>query len=266
MHMYTEAGEALLDLPIKVLDKGHVVMTDYMGADRRVTDTARTSTGKLRYPSSLSIYKAEIGTADKKDTKLIGRLMNDRHTSPFEMVDFIFDCKLPIFVARQWIRHRTVSVNEQSGRYSVLPEEFYIPELNNIREQGSMANKQMSGDIMPETDANWFIESLAEHNKTGYTLYKESLERGISKEMSRLFLEVNLYTQWYWKINLHNLLHFLGLRYATDAQPEIQEYAKALLECAKAVASVSVESWERNAPPLYRGRTMQEMQQEALVM
>ena len=199
---------------IKVLDHGFVKMVDCMGGDLSIVQAARIS------------YGAGTKTA-REDAGLINYLMRNDHTSPFEMVEFKFHIKMPIFVARQWVRHRTASINEVSARYSVLPNEFYIPNISNICAQ-SKTNKQGSADPLPETKALAIQELITVNSATNYSYYEELLALGLSRELARMVLPLNIYTEWYWKANLHNTLHFLKLRLDSHAQYEIRAYAIVL--------------------------------------
>jgi thymidylate synthase (FAD) len=170
--------------------------------------------------------------------------MRHQHTTPFEMVEFKFHVKLPIFVARQWIRHRTANVNEYSGRYSVMEDQFYVPRTENIQYQ-STTNRQ--GRDEREVDPalrSQFIEFLNSTNRQLYDEYLKFIDAGIAREIARINLPLSLYTQWYWKIDLHNLFHFLKLRLDDHAQTEIRVYAEAIAESVKAVVPVAWEAFE----------------------
>jgi thymidylate synthase (FAD) len=197
-----------------------------------------------------------------EDKGLIRYLMRHRHTTPSEMVEFKFHCAMPIFVARQWIRHRTANVNEMSGRYSVLPDKFYYPKINNVREQ-SVKNKQCSEGSITEIEAEEFIKLLEQHCKQSYSLYELALSKNIGREQARMVLPVNLYTEWYWKIDLHNLLHFLSLRADKHAQQEIQDYANAMIELIKPIVPVSIEAWDQYHP-LRNGMLLSQLEVEAI--
>lgn len=211
----SEAAEKWLDNPIPCLDHGFVMLRDYMGGDESIVQSARVSYGKGTKHSST-------------DKALIGYLMRHRHTTPFEMVEFKFLVKLPIFVARQWIRHRTANVNEISARYSVMEDEFYAPDADAVRYQ-SETNRQggSARDVPPELVAR-VTSLLTEGAARAYSEYTEMIEQDIARELARAHLPVSLYTQWYWKIDLHNLLHFLSLRMDEHAQREIRIYAQAM--------------------------------------
>ena len=222
------ALEELLYVPIPVLDHGFVRVVDYMGDDAAVVQAARVSYGS--------------GTHRVTDDRgLIRYLMRQRHTTPFEMCEIKLHVKLPIFVARQWIRHRTASVNEYSARYSILEREFYIPSSDVISAQ-SQTNRQGRGEQFPASQAVRVQELLREDAHRAHDHYEELLNEdlggeprergriGLARELARINLSLNYYTQWYWKIDLHNLLNFLALRADLHAQYEIRVYAKAILE------------------------------------
>ena len=212
-----QALEDLLFEPIKILDHGFIRVIDYMGDDSAIVQAARVSYGK--------------GTKQlNQDKGLINYLMRHKHTTPFEMCDIKFHIKLPIFVARQWIRHRTASVNEYSARYSILGSEFYLPEKQNLAAQ-SQTNKQgRSHEEIPEEIADKVLALLEKDAKICYQHYIEMMNQdeqgnildestvGITRELARMNLTLNYYTEWYWKVNLHNLLHFLSLRADPHAQ------------------------------------------------
>ena len=212
--------EAVLYKPIEVLDHGFIRVIDYMGDDSSIVQSARVSYGK--------------GTKKiSNDKGLIKYLMRHRHSTPFEMCEIKFHIKLPIFIARQWIRHRTANVNEYSARYSILDKEFYIPSAENLAAQSAI-NNQGRGDALTDDEASNVIQILkkdAEQTYSNYeTLLNESSEgniideskSGIARELARMNLTLNTYTQWYWKIDLNNLLHFLALRADDHAQYEIR--------------------------------------------
>jgi len=211
----SKGAEKWIDNPISVLDHGFVYLVDYMGDDLSIEQAARTSYGPGTKKSSNS-------------TGLIRYLMRHRHTSPVEMVDLKFHLKMPIFVARQWMRHRTASINEMSARYSVLPSEFYIPEVKNINKQSSV-NNQGRGDQICENKSNIIRSTFIADAQQAYDHYEQMLNAyDLARETARGNLPVNIYTEFYWKINLHNLLHFLNLRLDSHSQLEIREYAQAI--------------------------------------
>ncbi len=228
-----QALENILYQPIKVLDHGFIRVIDYMGDDNAVVQAARVSYGR--------------GTKKSlQDKGLINYLMRHRHTTPFEMCDIKFHIKLPIFIARQWIRHRTASVNEYSARYSILSNEFYLPDKENLAPQSNVNKQGRSDDKLPEDVANKVLSIIKEDSLKCYQHYMQMMNEddqgnvidennvGITRELARMNLSLNHYTQWYWKINLHNLLHFLALRADSHAQYEIRVYANAMLDIVKA--------------------------------
>jgi thymidylate synthase (FAD) len=236
------ALEDILYDPIKVLDHGFIRVIDYMGDDSAIVQAARVSYGKGTKQTS-------------QDRGLINYLMRHRHTTPFEMCDIKFHIKLPIFIARQWIRHRTASVNEYSARYSILGNEFYLPERENLAAQ-SKTNRQGRSDFaVPEDRANKVLSILKadamncydhyvgmmNENEAGETIDENTI--GITRELARMNLTLNYYTEWYWKINLHNLLHFLALRADSHAQYEIRVYAEKMLDIVKAWVPYAYEAF-----------------------
>jgi len=178
----------------------------------------------------------------EQDSKLIEFLIKHKHTSPFEMVKFKFHVKCPIFIQRQWIRHRTANVNEISGRYSVLKPEFYVPDK--ICVQGEF-NKQMSGDEIQDPVVIDLFNKYIETGIKQYELYNELIEKGVSKEMARIGLPLNMYTEFYWCIDLHNLLNFIRLRSAPNAQPEIRQYSDAIKELIRNLCPHTIKSFEK---------------------
>ena len=225
------ALEEILYQPVDVLDHGFVRVIDYMGDDSAVVQAARVSYGR--------------GTRKvSEDRGLIRYLMRHRHTTPFEMCEIKYHVKLPIFVARQWIRHRTANVNEYSARYSILDNEFYVPSTEHLATQSS-ANRQGRGSTLSGAEAARVLEILRADARLVYDHYTEMLNedatgeplevsrQGLARELARMNLSLNFYTQWYWKIDLFNLLHFLGLRADDHAQYEIRAYAAAMLETVR---------------------------------
>ena len=236
------ALEEILYEPIPVLDHGFVRVVDYMGDDHSIVQAARVSYGK--------------GTKQlSNDRGLIRYLLRHRHTTPFEMCELKLHVKLPIFVARQWIRHRSANVNEYSARYSILEDEFYIPDRflldpHNQKEPDVLApqsldNKQGRGGKISREEAQEIAKNIDKASGQTYDLYKELLNEsedgkvvdlqraGIARELARMVLPANVYTQWYWKIDLHNLMHFSALRADSHAQYEIRVYAEAILDIIK---------------------------------
>jgi len=225
------ALEEILYEPLPVLDHGFVRVVDYMGDDAAIVQAARVSYGR--------------GTRKvSEDAGLIRYLMRHRHTTPFEMCEIKYHVKLPIFVARQWIRHRTANVNEYSARYSILDREFYLPAPEQLAVQ-SQANRQGRGETLAPDEAQRVLELLRADATSTYAHYQEMLNLdeeggplepgrpGLARELARMNLTLNVYTQWYWKCDLHNLLHFLSLRADPHAQHEIRVYADAMLETVK---------------------------------
>lgn len=207
--------------PIHCLDHGFVRLIDYMGDDTAIVQAARVSYG--------------AGTKKmRQDRGLIRYLLRHRHTTPFEMCELKIHVKLPIFVARQWIRHRTANVNEISARYSVLDNEFYLPSPEHLAVQ-SKNNKQGRGDALTPEQSALVLAMLKRDATQAYDTYSELLgeELGLARELARMNLPVNWYTQWYWKVDLHNLLHFLALRMDAHAQYEIRVFAEAIGDIVK---------------------------------
>jgi len=223
------AAEEILGGYFPVLDHGFVALIDYMGSDEAVEQAARVSYG--------------AGTRKLSQTRgLVRYLRRHRHTTPSEMVELKLHCAMPMFVARQWIRHRTASVNELSARYSLMPLLFYTPRVEHFQLQ-SRSNKQgreggAPAEVYAEAVERW--ERL--RDATGDT-YTWLLEEDVAREISRIDLPLSTYTQWYWKIDLHNLLHFLSLRVDPRAQWEIREFARVIAGIVKRVAPISYEAW-----------------------
>ena len=204
----------LIGKRVNVLDKGWVELQDVMGDDLAIVNAARVS------------FLGE-SKGDEQDKKLLFYLLRHRHTTPFEMVEFKFRIKCPLFVARQWMRHRTWNYNEVSRRYTSLDIDFYYPET--WRKQ-STSNKQGSEGEVDTTTAEQLTGWLDEHHQRGLQFYNEAVAAGIAKEQARIFLPQSMYTQFIGKVDAHNLLHFIGLRIKPDAQYEIRVYAKAIFE------------------------------------
>ncbi len=219
------------EIEIKCLDKGFVRLIDVMGDDTAIVQAARVSYGK--------------GTKSiTEDRSLIRYLMRHKHTSPLEMVEFKFHVKLPIFIARQWIRHRTASVNEYSGRYSEMRDDFYIPELCQIKPQ-SLINKQgRAQDCLEPEKAAMIADKMENTQKLLFNEYTEFLENDVAREIARINLPLSTYTEWYWKIDLHNLFHFLRLRMDSHAQYEFRVYGKAIAEIISKYVPLAYEAFE----------------------
>jgi thymidylate synthase (FAD) len=238
------ALEEVLYQAIPVLDHGFVRVIDYMGDDSAVVQSARVSYGR--------------GTKKVSEDKgLIHYLMRHRHSTPFEMCEIKFHVKLPIFVARQWIRHRTANVNEYSARYSILDREFYIPAPEQLAAQ-SAANRQGRGDVLTGAEAARVLDILKQDSTSAYDHYSEMLneseagetidaeKQGLARELARMNLSLNFYTQWYWKIDLYNFMHFLSLRADPHAQYEIRVYADAMLDVLRKWVPLTAEAFEQH--------------------
>ncbi|MGH6906109.1 MAG: FAD-dependent thymidylate synthase [Geminicoccaceae bacterium] len=236
------ALEEILYQPLPVLDRGFVRVIDYMGDDAAIVQAARVSYGR--------------GTKKVSDDRgLINYLMRMRHTSPFEMCELKLHVKLPIFVARQWIRHRTANVNEYSARYSVLADEFYVPAPEHLAGQ-SGANRQGRDQVLDAEQAAAVQDTVRANAERAYADYLALLNQdgagepidperaGLARELARIVLPLNTYTEWYWKTDLHNLLHFIALRADPHAQYEIRAYAEVLLEIVRRWAPLSCAAFE----------------------
>lgn len=222
---------AILGQEYPCLDHGFIRLIDYMGTDESIVQAARVSYGK--------------GTKQvQQDRSLIRYLMRHQHTTPFEMVEFKFHCKLPIFVARQWIRHRTASVNEYSLRYSEAINQFYTPTPEAIRFQSKTNRQGGSAETVPSELQARVLDILTRQAQESFALYEEMEQAEIARELARIHLPVSLYTEWYWKINLHNLLHFLQLRLHPTAQHEIRVYAEAIAAIVKIALPITWEAFE----------------------
>ena len=225
------AAEDILGSYFPVHNHGFVALVDYMGNDEAIEQAARVAYG--------------YGTRKESETRdLLRYLYRHKHTSPFEMVEFKFHCSMPIFVARQWIRHRTANVNEVSGRYSILPMLFYTPPPDQLRPQ-STSNKQgrANEDRLDDRDKQQAFERWNEHRIDVTGNYQWFTEHDFARELARIDLPLSTYTQWYWKIDLHNLLHFLTLRVDSHAHWEIQQYGKIMAGMLKRVAPIAYEAW-----------------------
>ena len=236
------ALEAILYHPHPVLDYGFVRVVDYMGDDGAIVQAARVSYGR--------------GTRKvSEDEGLIRYLMRHRHTTPFEMCEIKYHVKLPIFIARQWIRHRMANVNEYSARYSILDREFYLPAPAHLAAQ-SASNRQGRGEVLDDDEAAMVLDLLREDAARCHDHYlamlnenedgtaRDPARQGLARELARMNLTLNTYTQWYWKTDLHNLLHFLSLRADAHAQYEIRAYAEVMLK--------TVEAWVPMAARAFR--------------
>lgn len=239
------ALEAVLYDAIPVLDHGFVRVIDYMGDDAAIVQAARVSYGK--------------GTKQvNQDKGLINYLMRHWHSTPFEMCEIKFHVKLPMFVARQWIRHRTANVNEYSARYSILDKEFYIPKREHLNPQSKQNNQGRSKEVLSDSEAQRVLDILKSDALQTYDHYEELMnadasgnvldesKSGIARELARMNLTMNYYTQWYWKIDLHNLMHFLMLRADAHAQYEIRAYADVMLDLVKKWVPFAYDAFEEH--------------------
>jgi len=221
---------------IKVHEHGLIALVDVMPrlvpvgttADSAIVQAARVSYGQ--------------GTKKvSEDRGLIRYLLRHRHTTPLEMIEFKFHVVMPMFIARQWIRHRTANVNEYSARYSVVPDRFYIPSIDNVRAQ-SQSNRQGGDEPVDVGTAQEFLNWLGEC-ETQYERYQSQLDKGVTRELARIGLPVNAYTEWYWKCDLHNILHFLSLRMDSHAQQEIQDFANAMYALIQPIVPITAEAF-----------------------
>ena len=232
---------------IKCLDKGFVRLVDSMGGDDAIVQSARVSYGK--------------GTSKvSQDRGLIRYLMRHRHTTPFEMVEFKFHCKMPIFVARQWVRHRTANINEYSLRYSEARDEFYYPDPDNIEFQSALNKQGRMGEVDSELKEK-VQKYFKEISERSFAIYSELNDAGVARELARAILPVNLYTEWYWKNDLHNLLHFIGLRSDGHAQYEIRVFSDAMASFVKNVAPFA---WEAYQDYVVKGMRFSKIEQSLL--
>ncbi len=226
----TASAEEILGLYFPVLDHGFVSLVDYMGTDESIERAARVSYG--------------YGTRQTSQTRgLIRYLRRHMHTTPSEMIELKFHCSMPMFIARQWIRHRSANVNEYSGRYSLMPMLFYTPAEDQLQTQSKQNNQGRSGSaVTPEKYAE-AVERWTEIRQKSRSAYEWMTLEDMARELARIDLPLSTYTQWYWKIDLHNLLHFLKLRVDPHAQWEIQEYGRVMAGMLKRVAPLSYEAW-----------------------
>ncbi|WP_445436426.1 FAD-dependent thymidylate synthase [Candidatus Borreliella tachyglossi] len=232
MHDHIAAAEEILDKEYKVLDKGFLRLIDYMGSDDRIVSAARVS-----YRDCKTM---------RNNAGLIDYLIRNEHTSPLEQVVFTFHVKAPIFVARQWMRHRTSRINEVSGRYSVMREEFYNPLKRDVKKQAA-TNKQGRGD--EDIDANVveaLLKDLDESYKHSYNIYKNMIDSDVSREIARIGLPLSLYTEWYWQIDLNNLFRFVKLRISSHAQKEIRDYVNVILGIVELVVPLATSSFRKH--------------------
>jgi thymidylate synthase (FAD) len=227
---------------ISCLDKGFVELVDVMPRiipDGQTCDYAICQMARTSYGSGTKSVNEDKG--------LINYLLRAAHTSPFEAIEIKLHMKMPIFVARQMVRHRSSSLNEISARYSVMQDEFYLPKPEELRAQ-SKTNKQGSEGTISEEDAITYSKAIAQQSRDSYKWYLNMIESGVSREQARMILPVNLYTEWYWKQDLHNLMHLMALRCDHHAQYEIQVYGNAILEIVKQLCPWTIEAWEKYHP------------------
>lgn len=228
-------GDARWEIPVH--DHGFVALVDSMPRlvpEDQTADSAIVQAARVSY-----------GAGTKKvneDRGLIRYLLRHRHTTPFEMVEFKFHIAMPIFVARQWIRHRTANVNEYSARYSIVPDRFYRPSIENVRKQ-STTNRQGGDESIEVGTAEEFLR-LLEDSEALYERYLSLTEKGVAREIARAALPVSVFTEWYWKCDLHNILHFLSLRMDEHAQIEIRDYATAMYDLIKGIVPLTCEAFE----------------------
>lgn len=225
-------ADSILDNPVPVLDRGFVCLVDYMGCDARIAEAARVS-----YNSKKTL---------RDDEALIDYLFRNGHTSPFEQVVLLFHIKMPLFVARQWVRHRTARMNEVSARYSVMKEEFYMPRVSDIKTQDSLNKQASSAESLPKEVAESVVLQFQEGQQQAYDAYSSFIKKGVAREMARINLPLSLYTEVYWQMDLHNLFHFLYLRLSSHAQKEIREYALAIFSICKKVAPIATKAFEQH--------------------
>ncbi|MCF7928640.1 MAG: FAD-dependent thymidylate synthase [Spirochaetales bacterium] len=232
-HCIVPEAEQILDKEYPVLDHGFVRLVDYLGGDQRVVQSARVSYGE--------------GTKSvRQDKGLIDYLLRNDHTSPFEQVILTFHAKMPIFVARQWVRHRTARLNEISGRYSVLSAEFYLPDGEVVSLQSTDNKQGRSVEAVGPQLRRDVLSLFEDDQRLLYQHYRRLLDKGLARELSRINLPLSLYTEWYWQIDLHNLFHFLRLRMDRHAQLEIRKYAETIFEITRKVAPFCCESFQNH--------------------
>jgi len=232
-HCVVPEAEAILDREYPVLDHGFVRLVDYLGGDARIVQAARVS-----YGEGTKSYREDAG--------LIDYLLRNEHSSPFEQVILTFHVKLPIFVARQWVRHRTARLNEVSGRYSVMKDEFYRPAPEDLAKQSSDNKQGRDTAPLDPRNAEAVLARFEAGQRAAYADYSALVEDGLAREIARINLPLSLYTEWYWQIDLHNLFHFLSLRLDAHAQLEIRKYAETMLEIARRVAPAACSSFQNH--------------------
>lgn len=244
---------------VKCLDHGFVTLVDVMP---RISDEPEITTCDHAIVQAARVSYGDGTKKINEDKGLIRYLMRHRHTTPFEMIEFKFHCAMPIFVAREWIRHRTANVNEISGRYSVLPNKFYKPEKTNVRRQ-STRNKQVSDGNVDSLTAERFLAYLDGHCEATYNNYLSFMDEKIGREQARMILPVNLYTEWYWKIDCWNMLHFLSLRCDEHAQQEIREFGEAMLSLVSPLIPWTIQAWN-DYHPMRQAMTLTRLEIDAI--
>lgn len=229
-------GDARWEIPVH--DHGLVALVDAMP---RLVPEGQTADAAI-----VQAARVSYGAGTKKvneDRGLIRYLMRHWHSTPFEMVEFKFHCVMPIFVARQWVRHRTANINEYSARYSVVQDRFYKPDRGDLQSQ-STTNRQGRGEALEDATADAFLAHLDQVEQDGYAAYERFIEQGVARETARMALPVNVYTEWYWKCDLHNIFRFLHLRLDAHAQKEIRDYAQAMYDLLKPIVPIACEAFE----------------------
>ena len=232
-HCIIPSAEEILDKEYKVLDKGFVRLVDYLGGDARIVQAARVSYGE--------------GTKSvREDAGLIDYLLRHQHTSPFEQVVLTFHIKMPIFVARQWVRHRTARLNEISGRYSIMRDECYVPDSEDIAFQSTDNRQGRMDEPAPFEIRSGIRESIRIQQESAYQNYQQLIDTKLARELARINLPLSTYTELYWQIDLHNLFHLIKLRCDGHAQKEIRKYAFVLLDICRNVAPLATQSFEKH--------------------
>ncbi len=247
-HCVVPQAEEILDKSFPVLDKGFVRLVDYLGSDQRIVQSARVS-----YGEGTKTYRQDKG--------LINYLLRNDHTSPFEQVVFTFHVKAPIFVARQWVRHRTARMNEISGRYSVMKDEVYLPDDSLIALQSEDNKQGRKNESVDAETASKVKDILSRDSQKTFEAYHELLDMGIARELARINLPLSIYTEFYWEIDLHNLFHFLQLRLDHHAQAEIRAYAEVMFDIVKTVCPIACEAFENHK---LKGRSFSGKEVEAI--
>ncbi|PIE98722.1 MAG: thymidylate synthase (FAD) [Treponema sp.] len=232
-HCLVPTAEEILDKEFKVLDHGFVRLVDYLGGDARIVQAARVSYGD--------------GTkTSREDAGLIDYLLRNKHTSPFEQVVMTFHLKMPIFVARQWLRHRTARLNEISGRYSIMKNEAYLPSNEDLAFQSTDNKQGREATAIPDELLSKTLDNIKATQKYAFENYNQLLDDNIAREIARINLPLSIYTEMYWQIDLHNLFHFMKLRCDAHAQKEIRDYAFTLLDICRKVAPMATKSFENH--------------------